>query len=76
MNYTELQGDESGISEWLLENSSASQKIVSENLSKPSKFIIYPMLKCGCARPVISYTNDGNKKQWCDNCKWSWNAPK
>ena len=76
MNYSELQGDESGISEWLLENSNAIQKNVSANLSKPSRFIIYPMLKCGCASPVIKYTNDGNRHQSCENCKWSWNAPK
>jgi len=75
MNFTELNGDVNNQSEWLNQNS-IGQKYNHDKPTQSYKFVCHPMLKCGCNKPLMSYTNDGNRHQKCLNCKWSWNADK
>lgn len=36
---------------------------------------IYKVGGCGCSKPHIRTTNDGNRHQGCLNCGWKWDAP-
>jgi hypothetical protein len=40
-----------------------------------NKFVLYKIKKCGCNKPQVTTSNDGNRYQVCLNCKWSWTAP-
>lgn len=71
MNYTELRGDESNMSDWLKGNTTIQTSSTGKN-----KFVVYPLLKCNCIiKSTMNTTDDGNRHQWCNTCKWSWKAP-
>lgn len=72
MNFAELHGDITNKSEWLKNVNG----LLHNKSTKSYKFVFHPMLKCGCNKLLMTFTNDGNKHQKCLNCKWSWNADK
>jgi hypothetical protein len=72
MNFAELHGDITNKSEWLKNVNG----LLHDKSNKSPKFVCHPMLKCGCNKPLMTFTNDGNRHQKCLNCKWSWNADK
>ena len=78
MNFAELHGDITNKSEWLKQNSIGQNVngLLHDKPTKSSKFVLHPILKCGCNNPIMMTSNDGNRHQKCLNCKWSWNADK
>lgn len=38
-------------------------------------FDIYEIRKCGCSKPMMCISDDGNRHQKCLHCGWRWDAP-
>lgn len=36
---------------------------------------IYEIRRCGCSKPMMSISDDGNRHQKCIHCGWRWDAP-
>jgi hypothetical protein len=65
MNFAELHGDITNKSEWLKQNSIGQNVngLLHDKPTKSSKFVLHPILKCGCNNPIMMTSNDGYRQQ-------------